>query len=50
MKKLNLPISISVGVNDDAYKTLKDLYDAELYPDYEATIKILKDLNRIIKY
>lgn len=34
MRKLNLPISISVGVNDDAYKTLKDLFNANLFPDY----------------
>ena len=34
MRKLNLPVSISIGVNDDAYKTLKDLLDANLFPDY----------------
>jgi len=54
MRKLNLPVSISVGVNDDAYKTLKDLFDANLFPDYVTidiahghSIKMEKILNWI---
>jgi len=34
MRTLHLPVSISVGVNDDAYKTLNDLHTANLFPDY----------------
>ena len=54
MRKLNLPVSISVGVNDDAYKTLKDLFNENLFPDYVTidiahghSIKMEKILNWI---
>jgi len=34
MKLLDLPVSISVGVNEDAYNLLKSLDAADLMPDY----------------
>ena len=34
MKKLNLPISISIGVNNNAYDILHALYDNHLKPDF----------------
>lgn len=34
MKSDGLPISISLGVNDDAYETLKLMYEADVFPDF----------------
>ena len=34
MKELGLPISISIGVNDDSYETLSTLYKMNLRPDF----------------
>lgn len=34
MKSMNLPISISIGVNDDAYTLLNELILEDLIPDY----------------
>ena len=34
MKRLNLPVSISIGVNEDAYNMLHALYDNHLKPDF----------------
>ena len=34
MKILNLPISISIGVNKDSYELLENLYNQNLIPDY----------------
>ena len=34
MKSLSLPISISVGVNEEAYSLIKQLAEADIFPDY----------------
>jgi GMP reductase len=34
MKALNLPVSISIGVNDDAYQTMETLLANDLIPDF----------------
>ena len=53
MKGLALPVSISIGVNDDAYTTMKSLYSEQLRPDF-VTIDIAHGhsvkMENIIKY
>lgn len=34
MKSKNLPLSISIGVNDDSYEQVRDLIKNEIYPDF----------------
>lgn len=34
MRELNLPVSISIGVNDDSYEVLRILHGRSLVPDY----------------
>ena len=34
MRSLSLPISISIGVNTDAYEMLNEFMDQDIYPDY----------------
>jgi GMP reductase len=53
MKKDNLPVSISLGVNEDAYNIMKTLDDAGLIPDF-VTIDIAHGhsikMEKIIKW
>jgi len=49
MSKLNLPISISLGVNQDAYDTLLELKDNNLMPDY-VTIDVAHGHSIKMKY